>query len=116
MPDYRSRHFPSSNTLACSLIYVTPLLWFFWFGSAWKAASVVSIAVGVWRSPGFLRRLFGLLFLVSILVWGGPVSLYGLEFPGNELFLLWWYVSWGTRCHADGSKAEADARIPQEWE
>jgi len=115
--DWNTRHFPSKCTLGSSLIYVTPLLWFFWLGGGWKWASVLTIATGIWQSPGYLRRGFGVAFLLSLLIWGTHAYIGEGDWPGHPLLLSWWVASWGTRCHADGVQAEAAAQQPErEWE
>ncbi len=110
-------HVALKITLANVLIYWTPLLWFGWLGPFWKAASVITVALGVWRSPGFLRRAFGVLFLLSTLIWGTHAQESETDWPGPPLLIIWWAWSFLTRWHADGAKAELEAARPErEWE
>lgn len=115
--DGNETRIPLKFTLANGLIYGAPYLCFAWFGPLWKVISVIFIGLGVWRSPGFLRRAFGVLFLISLLIWGEHARTDEVVWPGPPLFIIWWWWSFGTRWHADGAKAENDDRNPPRgWE
>lgn len=115
--DGNNTRLPMKFTLANGLIYVAPYICFGWFGPVWKVIAVIFIGLGVWRSPGFLRRAFGILFLISLLIWGEHARTEELVWPGPPLFIIWWCWSFGTRWHADGAKAEEDERHPPRgWE
>ncbi len=107
--------FPTKFTLACGLIYFAPLLCFFWFGPWWKAASIITVGIGVWKSAGFLRRAFGIAFLLSILIWGTHAITTEENWPGPLLLMIWWFWSWATRWHADGAQEEVQRRA-RGWE
>jgi excisionase family DNA binding protein len=80
------------------------------FGGAWKFVSVLTGAFGVWRSPGHLRRWFGIAFLISLLIWGAH-DLKDLTWDGHPVWIFWWVMSFGTRYHADGVQADLAARL-----
>jgi hypothetical protein len=110
-------HYPTKFKLANVMIYLAPFGCFGWCGPLWKVASVVAIGFGVWRSQGFLRRAFGGAFLLSLLIWGVHARVNETDWPGPPLFMAWWLLSFGTRWHADGAKAEAEAANPRrEWD
>lgn len=113
--DGNERRLPMKFTVAGVLIYLAPIVCFAWFGSVWKVASVVPIAIGVWRSPGFLRRAFGIALLLSLLIWGAHARVEEKDWPGPPLLMIWWLWSFGTRVHADGARAEAQSTA-RGWE
>ncbi|HXP84450.1 MAG TPA: hypothetical protein VN841_07005 [Bryobacteraceae bacterium] len=115
-PDELERpRLPMKFTVASVLIYLAPIACFGWFGPGWKVASVIPIAIGVWRSPGFLRRAFGIALLLSLVIWGEHARVEEQDWPGPPLLMIWWFWSFGTRVHADGVRAQAQGAA-RGWE
>jgi hypothetical protein len=113
--DGLERPFPTKFTLGNVLIYLSPIVWFARLGPFWKLASIVTIGLGIWKSPGRLRRAFGVAFLLSILIWGVHAKVDEQDWPGPPLLMVWWLGSFGTRWHADGEQAQAQ-RMTRGWE
>jgi hypothetical protein len=113
--DGLNRPFPTKFTLGNVLIYLSPIVWFVWLGPLWKVASVIAIALGVWKSRGFLRRAFGIAFLLSLLIWGAHAKVDEQDWPGPPLLMVWWFWSFGSRWHADGLRAQSQPP-PRGWE
>ena len=115
--DGNESRIPTKFTLGNVLIYVGPFACFAWFGWGWKVASIFLVAIGIWRSPGFLRRAFGVALMLSILIWGAHAKEDEKDWPGPPLLVTWWFGSFLVRLYADGEKAEADAQRPvRGWE
>ena len=111
------KQLPTKFTLGCVLIYLSPIVWFCWCGAIWKVISLVTVSIGIWRSPGFLRRFFGIAFVLSLLIGGAHAKLTEDDWPGPPELMVWWLGSFCTRWHADGAKVLRDAANPRsEWE
>jgi hypothetical protein len=115
--DGYARHVPTKFTFGNVLIYLAPISCFAYLGPFWKVGSFLAISLGLWRSPGFLRKAFGIAFLLTLLVWGVHARVDEQDWPASPLFMVWWLGSFATRWHADGERAEAEAQRPvREWE
>jgi hypothetical protein len=103
------RKFATKFTLGGLLVYLSPIVCFSWCGAIWKVISLVTVSIGIWRSPGFLRRIFGIAFVVTLLIWGAHAKRTKDDWPGPPELMVWWLGSFFCRWHADGLKARRDA-------
>jgi hypothetical protein len=107
--EQEGKRLPTKFTLGGVMVYLSPIVWFAWCGAFWKVISLVTVSIGIWRSPGFLRRFFGIALMVSIFIWGAHAKLTKEDWPGPPGLMVWWLGSFFTRFHADGMKALRDA-------
>ena len=68
-----------------------PVVCMFALQDAWKGASAIFVAIGIWRSRPGWRRWVGAAWLIAMLIWGRKFSeaINGLGVLPDNLFLFW---------------------------
>ncbi len=111
-PDWRETRM--LVTWQAALVYLAPVACFLWCGTWWKVLSAIPMGIGIWYSPGFLRRFGGVILYGVILSHYSAASRAVDWTPVHDWAGIFWVWSAGTRFHDDGY-VRALERMPKVW-